>query len=120
MVTPDTQSVETVPATADTEAAPGGATARKLLDDEVAALTRISVPFVFVACLGLLVAFVGLLIDRFYVSLAGTGLVATGAMAWVVAASTVIWKMARELFNGRRIAASRISFAGSDKETETG
>ena len=102
MVTPDTQNIETAPANADAEAASLGSGAKKPVDEDVAALARVSIPFVFVACIGLLVAVVGLYIDRFNVALSGVSLVALGALAWVVAASTVIWKMGKELVIGRR------------------
>ncbi len=80
------------------------------VDEDVAALNRKSVLFVFAACLGLLVSVVGLFTDHFYVVLAGAGVVAIGALAWIVAASALVWKMARELLNSRRTSADRRPF----------
>ena len=102
MAAPETKNAQNMVEEASTEAGAAIADSRKAADKELVALNRVSVPIVFVACLGLLVAVVGLFTDNFHIALGGTSLVAAGALAWVVAASIVIWKMAAQWFGARR------------------
>ncbi len=100
MVTPDTQNVQN--AVEEVAATSAGSKNGNAMDRELVALNRVSVPILFVACIGLLVAVVGLFTDKFLAALIGSSLVAAGALAWVVAASFAIWKMATQWFNARR------------------
>ena len=102
MATQDTQNAQNMVENVATEAGLARVDSGKAADKELVALNRVTVPIVFVACLGLLVAVVGLFTDNFHIALGGTSLVAAGALAWVVAASIVIWKMAAQWFGARR------------------